>query len=368
MEKKIFEYYGFNYETLSETEVALISARNANGRTVIPSEVVDNDGNKFNVVAIGKSWVRYSYPYRPDKRKKPETRYSSREVGAFESVTIIEFDNYHAKVQICKATEVVLPNTIRTLCDNAFSGTGLKQVEFLGTLEEIPKSCFSYTGLKSINLPTKLKVIGKRAFYRSELEKITIPSSVSHIDSYAFRGNNLKIVNILNEDGRVIIHPEAFEPDTQIVYLGLPEDKQVKITPQKLQEDVHYTKTIDLEKLIEAAVIDGVITEKERSIILKKASAVGYDADEVEILLDAKLYKIQQSALFSKQIEPTPKQQRSVALESKTTEPVALDLAEAKRKKGNLQVRISDWKKKGKDVTVLQQELAELNEYIKNQK
>ncbi len=68
MEKKIFEYYGFEYETVSETEVALISAKNANGRTFIPSEVADSDGNKFNVVAVGKKEERYSYLYTPTDR------------------------------------------------------------------------------------------------------------------------------------------------------------------------------------------------------------------------------------------------------------------------------------------------------------
>lgn len=52
---------------------------------------------------------------------------------------------------------------------------------------------------------------------------------------------------------------------------------------------------IDIEKLIDAVVADGVIKEKEREVILKKATAAGYDADEVEILLDARLYEKQRA-------------------------------------------------------------------------
>lgn len=43
----------------------------------------------------------------------------------------------------------------------------------------------------------------------------------------------------------------------------------------------------EIEKLINLAIADGQITEKERSVILKKATQLGIDADEVEIILDS---------------------------------------------------------------------------------
>ena len=45
----------------------------------------------------------------------------------------------------------------------------------------------------------------------------------------------------------------------------------------------------ELEKLIEFALADGVITDKEREIIRKKAEKLGEDPDEAEMILDAKL-------------------------------------------------------------------------------
>ena len=47
----------------------------------------------------------------------------------------------------------------------------------------------------------------------------------------------------------------------------------------------------ELNKLIEAAFVDGVLTDKERSVILKRAKAEGADLDEVELLLDAEVQK-----------------------------------------------------------------------------
>jgi len=46
-----------------------------------------------------------------------------------------------------------------------------------------------------------------------------------------------------------------------------------------------------LEKLIEMSLLDGVLTEKEKSVLFKKAEAEGIDLDEFEIYLDARLYE-----------------------------------------------------------------------------
>jgi len=45
----------------------------------------------------------------------------------------------------------------------------------------------------------------------------------------------------------------------------------------------------EIEKLIDIALVDGEITDKERSVILKKAEKLGEDPDEVEMILDGRL-------------------------------------------------------------------------------
>ena len=45
-----------------------------------------------------------------------------------------------------------------------------------------------------------------------------------------------------------------------------------------------------IERLISLALVDGVLTEKEKQILLKKAEAEGLDLDEFEMVLDAKLH------------------------------------------------------------------------------
>lgn len=48
-----------------------------------------------------------------------------------------------------------------------------------------------------------------------------------------------------------------------------------------------------LEQLIDAALADGVLTEKEKQVLFKKAQTLGVDLDEFEMVLDARLVKLQ---------------------------------------------------------------------------
>lgn len=49
-----------------------------------------------------------------------------------------------------------------------------------------------------------------------------------------------------------------------------------------------------LEELIDAALADGELTEKEKQILFKKAQSMDIDLDEFEMVLDARLHKMSQ--------------------------------------------------------------------------
>jgi len=51
-----------------------------------------------------------------------------------------------------------------------------------------------------------------------------------------------------------------------------------------------------LDALIDAALADGMISEKERAVLRRKAEAMGVDADELDMVLDARLHKMRQNA------------------------------------------------------------------------
>ncbi len=44
--------------------------------------------------------------------------------------------------------------------------------------------------------------------------------------------------------------------------------------------------TPELEQLIQYALADGVLTDKERAVLMKKAEAAGVDLDEFEMILE----------------------------------------------------------------------------------
>ncbi len=50
---------------------------------------------------------------------------------------------------------------------------------------------------------------------------------------------------------------------------------------------------LEIEKLIEMALADGQVTEKEREIILRKAEKLGLDVDEVEMYLEGKTHQLE---------------------------------------------------------------------------
>lgn len=51
----------------------------------------------------------------------------------------------------------------------------------------------------------------------------------------------------------------------------------------------------EIEKLIEMALSDGQVTDKEREIILRKAEKLGLDVDEVEMYLEGKIHQLETS-------------------------------------------------------------------------
>lgn len=52
----------------------------------------------------------------------------------------------------------------------------------------------------------------------------------------------------------------------------------------------------EIEKLIEMALMDGELSQKEKQILFKKAESFGIDLDEFEMVLEAKLYEKKQDA------------------------------------------------------------------------
>jgi hypothetical protein len=64
----------------------------------------------------------------------------------------------------------------------------------------------------------------------------------------------------------------------------------------------------ELEKLINLALVDGKITEREKKVLFEKAKELGVNQDEFELILNAKLYKAIHLSRFSRFIKSVKKE------------------------------------------------------------
>ena len=233
-----FTYFGFEYEVLEDkkNEVALIDASNAKGRTIIPKEVEYN-GHKYVVTQITGKKVHFSYLEQPeDRRKKPITKYDDAYRGAFSNK---RHDGKSWNGGFCaneNPLDVVIPEGVTSIGKEAFCNcSGMTHVSIPNSVTSIGYGAFfKCSGLNSVTIPEKVISIGEFAFSCcTSLTNITIPSSVKTIAQRAFapfikEEMKLEKVMIENEEGKVIIHPNAFEPKVKIEYAGKPKTKPTK--------------------------------------------------------------------------------------------------------------------------------------------
>lgn len=81
------------------------------------------------------------------------------------------------------------------------------------------------------------------------------------------------------------------------------ETKPAKPAESKPAKPAQSGPTINLETLISAALADGVVTDKERAVLVKKVKDAGGDVDEFELLLDARIFEAQKA---TKETKPKP--------------------------------------------------------------
>ena len=86
--------------------------------------------------------------------------------------------------------KLTIPGSITEIGESAFNGSGLKEIEFLNSMENIPtKMMYNNKNLEKVTLPDGLKEIGERAFYGCDkLATINLPESLTTIGKEAFYG------------------------------------------------------------------------------------------------------------------------------------------------------------------------------------
>ncbi len=372
MAETIF-YNGCKYEILEDKKLRLCHM-GINSELYIPKFAMVN-GERYEVIKVGgykEDYYETIKEWQDDKRRKPIEKTVKRN-------GFCRISGAHGYENEYRVESIVFPDTVQIIGDEAFVYfEGLKSVRFSDTLKIIGKKAFYSCGIEELDIPDSVTEIGDRAFNDcrklktvkigrgvtrigaeafsecSSLESLIIPDSVTEIGDNAFydcknlktvkigRGityigrdafnyryrtfeePSLAAVDIYNDPFEVSVGNNAFYYKAKVNYLGKDAAPKDTAKAEKPEEPKATTPvTIDLDKLIEAVIADGVITDKERSVIIKKATAAGYDAEEVEILLDGKLAeKLSQSIPNTLVVEETkpeakPQEKTSVIQEEK---------------------------------------------------
>lgn len=102
------------------------------------------------------------------------------------------FSSYYCP-NVCS---IQLPNTVTTICDNAFYNSYFTQIKLSDGLKNISRSSFANcNNLNEINIPNSVEMIDSYAFNNCKnLKTIVIPNGVKTINSNAFKNcDNLTI-------------------------------------------------------------------------------------------------------------------------------------------------------------------------------
>jgi len=95
-----------------------------------------------------------------------------------------------------KTTEPVIPNSVTTIKNNAFAGSGLTSVTIPDSVTTIESEAFMDNQLSSVVIGNGVTKIDENAFLNNKLASITIPASVTAVGNGAFLKNPLLSVTI----------------------------------------------------------------------------------------------------------------------------------------------------------------------------
>lgn len=164
------------------------------------------------------------------------------------SLTVIGDYAFSNSFNVADNVELTLPETLKTIGRFVFADAKLKKITILGNITVVPsnafKTCtaeeiilpdsiteiqdnaFRYTyKLKNMNIPKSLKKIGSYAFtYSFDKEsnvELIMPESLKSIDAYSFSNTNIVGIKIL---GNMTEIPEyAFDDSKYLKYIELPD-------------------------------------------------------------------------------------------------------------------------------------------------
>ncbi|ALJ06046.1 hypothetical protein APS56_13300 [Pseudalgibacter alginicilyticus] len=141
--------------------------------------IVSDDGNSYNVTAIGDEAFKQTHNEGP-------------------------------------LTSVTIGNAVTSIGNRAFQDNNFTSVDIPNSVISIGDYAFSYNNITSLTIGSGVTSIGERAFTSNDITSLTIPNSVTSIGRYAFVGNDLTEVISLSENPATITS-NVFDDDSLLV-------------------------------------------------------------------------------------------------------------------------------------------------------
>ena len=229
----------------------LIDGNKCEGDIVIPDGVTCIADNAFSlgnritsitipdsVTSIGESAFNKSiliivspqnklYTYEEDvlfnKDKSVLIKYPAKKTAEEYTVpdSVIYIEDYAFELSE-KLTSVIIPDSVTSIGDSAFLGSGITSLIIPDSVTSIGDSAFRFTSLTSVTIPESVKSIGKDTFECCQLTSITIPDSVTSIGDSAFSDCS-KLSSVTIPDSVTSIGNSAFSDCSKLSSVTIPD-------------------------------------------------------------------------------------------------------------------------------------------------
>lgn len=205
---KTYQSAGFEYELKSNGDAILIKYTGSSNAVVIPNDL---DGHPITAVRENpfirngeamncRVSVAADHPYLATidgvlfgMSDKKLIYCPPSMSGTYEIRKGISIIGSKAFFKCERLTEVIIPDSVKSIWDGAFYGcTGMQSVVLPKGIEELGHfmdfyGVFQDCGIKSVTIPKSVTKIGDNAFYGCKyLTTLTIPDGVTEIGSFAF--------------------------------------------------------------------------------------------------------------------------------------------------------------------------------------
>ncbi|MDR1119812.1 MAG: leucine-rich repeat protein [Dysgonamonadaceae bacterium] len=181
------------------------------------SWTLDNNG----ILTISGTGAMPNYSSRSSEQSPWYGSPSIKEVKILEGVTSI---GEYAFTYCRNLTSITIPESVKTIENNAFLDCGLKSVTVPGSVKTIGSGAFyGCSSLTSVAILEGVRTIGNSAFRDcSSLTSITIPESVTTIEHYAFEDCS-SLTSITIPGSVETIGESAFSGCSSLTSVTIPE-------------------------------------------------------------------------------------------------------------------------------------------------